>query len=74
MSNLFGILFYGIIVGLVLLAGPWCFIWAINTLIASSMSAAPAGAYVPQIVFGFWTWTAAAVIGGFSILPTLRRS
>lgn len=58
----------------ILLIGPWLFIWGINTLIASAMASAPVGAYVPQIAFGFWTWLAAAIIGGFSILPMVRRS
>jgi hypothetical protein len=74
MSAIVKLIFIAVIVAALLLVGPWCFIWAINTLIASAMSAAPAGAYVPQIVFGFWTWLAAAITGGFAILPTLRRS
>lgn len=74
MSNLIKLIFIGAIIALVLLAGPWCFIWAVNTLITSAMVGAPAGAFVPQIAFGFWTWLAAAIVGGFAILPTLRRS
>ena len=56
-----------------LLAGPWCFIWGINTMIAASMAGAPAGAFVPQIAFNFWTWVAACLVGGLSILPAVRR-
>lgn len=56
-----------------LTAGPWCFIWAVNTLIAASMVGAAAGAFVPQIAFGFWTWAAAAIVGGLAILPAVRR-
>lgn len=58
---------------LLLLLGPWLFIWGINTLIAASMAGAPAGAFVPQIAFGFWTWAAAVFVGGLAILPHARR-
>ena len=57
-----------------LLIGPWLFIWGINTLIAASMVGAPAGAFVPNIAFGFWTWLAAVFVGGLSIIPHVRRS
>jgi hypothetical protein len=56
-----------------LLIGPWLFIWGINTLIAAAMIGAPAGAFVPQIAFGFWTWLAAVFVGGLAILPSVRR-
>ena len=74
MSSIIKLLFAVGLIAFVLLAGPWCFIWAVNTLIVSAMASAPAGAYVPQIAFGVWTWLAAAIVGGFAILPTLRRS
>ncbi len=73
MGSLGKILFVAFIVVLCLLAGPWLFIWAVNTLIAASMAGAAAGAFVPQIAFGFWTWLAAALAGGFAILPSVRR-
>ena len=74
MSNLIKLAFLIAFICFLLLAGPWLFIWGINTLIASAMSAAPVGAYVPQIAFGFWTWLAAVFVGGLAIIPTLRRS
>lgn len=70
---MFKFVFLILLVCALLLIGPFLFIWAINTLIAASMAAAPAGAYVPQIAFGFWTWLAAALVGGFAILPSVRR-
>ncbi len=73
MGSLGKLAFFVIIICLALLAGPWLFIWAINTLIAASMVGAPASAFVPQIAFGFWTWLAAALAGGFAILPSVRR-
>jgi len=74
MGSLGKLLFVIFIIALVLMAGPWLLIWAINTLIAASMVGAPAGAFVPQIAFGFWTWLAAVFAGGFAILPLSRRS
>jgi hypothetical protein len=74
MGSLGKLLFAIFIVVLVVVAGPWFFIWALNTLMAASMAGAPAGAFVPHIAFGFWTWLAAAVAGGFAILPFSRRS
>lgn len=62
-----------IVIITLLLAGPWLFIWTINTLIAASMAGAPGGTFVPQIAFHFWTWLAAVLIVGFAILPTIRR-
>lgn len=74
MSSIVKLVLLILFVCFLLLIGPWLFIWAINTLIAAAMSAAPAGTYVPQIAFGFWTWLAAAIVGGFAILPSVRRS
>lgn len=73
MGSLGKFVFVIVIIVLALLAGPWLFIWAINTLIAASMVGAPTGAFVPQIAFHFWTWLAAALAGGFAILPSVRR-
>jgi hypothetical protein len=73
MGSLGKFVFLIVIITLLLLAGPWLSIWAINTLIAASMAGAPGGTFVPQIAFHFWTWLAAVLIGGFAILPTIRR-
>lgn len=62
-----------LVICLLLLLGPWLFIWGLNTLMAASMVGAPAGAFVPQIAFGFWTWLAAVFVGGLAILPSVRR-
>lgn len=51
---------------LLLMMGPWLFIWGINTL------AAAAGA-AWTIPFTFWTWLAALVLGGISWIPSSRR-
>lgn len=67
------ILVIGVIVAALLLIGPWVFIWALNTLIAAAMVGAPAGAFIPTISFGFWTWLAAAVLGGFGIFTYARK-
>ena len=74
MSDVVKFVFLIFFVCFMLLIGPWLFIWAINTLISAAMASAPAGSFVPQIVFGFWTWLAAAIVGGFAILPSVRRS
>lgn len=58
-----GIIF--IIVGLTL--GPWCFIWAINTLVAAG------GVTTFVIPFDFWTWLAAVILGGLQLIPRIRR-
>lgn len=73
MEALFKLFFAVLFICFLLLVGPWCFIWAVNTLIAASMVGAAAGAFVPQIAFGFWTWLAAAIVGGLAILPSVRR-
>lgn len=74
MDSLFKIaLVIGFIV-LLLILGPWLFIWGINTLIAAAMAGAPAGTFVPNIAFGFWTWLAAVFVGGMAIIPHARRS
>lgn len=74
MYSLGKLLFFIFVIVLAVLIGPWLFIWAINTLIAASMLGAPASAFVPHIAFGFWTWLSAALVGGFAILPSTRRS
>lgn len=53
---------------IMLLLGPWCVIWAINTLVAAG------GVTTFVIPFTFWTWLSAAVIGGLAVLPSARRS
>lgn len=73
MDSLIKLVFLVAFICLLLLLGPWLFIWGINTLIASAMASAPVGAFVPQIAFGFWTWLAAVFVGGLAIIPTLRR-
>jgi hypothetical protein len=49
------------------MAGPWCLIWAINTLVAAG------GVTTFAIPFDFWTWLAALLLGGLSIIPKSRR-
>lgn len=73
MSDLFKLILIVVFICFVLLIGPWLFIWGINTLIAASMAGAPAGAFVPQIAFGFWTWLAAVFVGGLAMIPSVRR-
>jgi hypothetical protein len=73
MSSIIKLALVVLMVCFLLLAGPRCFIWGINTLIAASMVGAAAGAFVPQIAFGFWTWVAACLVGGLAILPAVRR-
>ena len=68
MTNLVKILFILSFIGLVLIAGPWCLIWAVNTLVAAG------GVTTFFIPFTFWTWLAAAVLGGLAIVPASRRS
>ncbi len=59
MGKLFGGLFLiGLIIFLIIL-GPWCFIWAINTLVVAG------GVTAFHIPFDFWTWLAAVLLGGF---------
>lgn len=67
MDNTFKIVF-GILFIIVLLSiGPWLLLWAINTLVAAG---GVTGFYIP---FTFWTWLAAVLLGGFSIIPKVRR-
>lgn len=73
MEALFKLVLIVLLICFLLLIGPWLFIWGINTLMAASMVGAPAGAFVPQIAFGFWTWLAAVFVGGLAILPHARR-
>ena len=47
--------------------GPWCLIWAINTLVAAG------GITAFVIPFDFYTWLAALLLGGLSIIPRTRR-
>lgn len=70
MDNLLKLIVVLFIVGLVLIAGPWCLIWAVNTI------ALEAGWIVAAkvIPFTFWTWLAAVLLGGLAIIPSSRRS
>lgn len=54
-------------IAFILSIGPWCLIWAINTLVAAG------GVTTFVIPFTFWTWLAAAIIGGLSVIPAMRR-
>ena len=54
-------------IALVAMAGPWCLIWAVNTLVAAG------GVTSFFIPFDFWTWLAALLLGGLSIIPKTRR-
>ena len=56
-----------VVIAVLLAIGPWCFIWAINTLVAAG------GVTTFVIPFTFWTWLAAAIIGGMAIIPSMRR-
>lgn len=67
MTNLIKLVFSIVFICFILLIGPWCFIWAINTLVAA------AGVTTFVIPFTFWTWVAAIVLGGMSIIPSVRR-
>ena len=51
----------------ILTIGPWLFLWAVNTLAAAGGAV---GFYIP---FTFWTWLAAVLLSGFSIIPKVRR-
>lgn len=77
MSNLLKvILIFGFFVA-ALIFGPWCFIWACNTLIINSglvPALVGASAVDGPIIFTFWTWLAAVIIGGLSIIPRFSRS
>lgn len=74
MGNLLKLILIVAFVIFCLIIGPWCMIWGINTLIADAMVGAAVGTFIPQITFGFWTWLAAVVVGGLSIIPRIRRS
>ena len=52
---------------LMVMAGPWCLIWAVNTLVAAG------GVTTFVVPFDFYTWLAALLIGGLSIIPKTRR-
>ena len=52
---------------LMVMVGPWCMIWAINTLVAAG------GVTGFYIHFTFETWLAALFLGGVSIIPRTRR-
>jgi hypothetical protein len=65
--NLIKFVFWLAFVALLLAAGPWCLIWAINTLVAAG------GVTTFIIPFDFWTWLAALLLGGLSIIPNTRR-
>jgi hypothetical protein len=67
MSNLIKLVLSIAFICFLLLIGPWCFIWAINTL------AVAGGATSFYIPFTFWTWLAAIVLGGMSVIPRVRR-
>lgn len=78
MSNLVKIIFFALFILFVVIAGPWCFIWAVNTLLIASglfpTLATATSAIGTPIAFNFWTWLAALVLGGFSVVPRVRRS
>lgn len=74
MSNLIKLILFVCFVCFVLLAGPLCVIWAVNYFIQAAMIGAPAGAFIPHIAFEFYSWLAAVILGGMSILPSVRRS
>lgn len=77
MSSLIKIILSIAFVILLLIAGPWCMIWAVNTLIINSglvPALIGASAVDGPIVFTFWTWLAAVVLGGFSIIARFRHS
>jgi len=67
MKSLSIILLYGIIVAFFILLGPWCFIWAINTLVQAG------GATSFVIPFNFWTWLASLILNGTTILNLRGR-
>jgi hypothetical protein len=65
--NLIKLVFWLAFVLLMVMAGPWCLIWAINTLVAAG------GVTTFFIPFDFYTWLAALLLGGLSIIPKTRR-
>lgn len=62
---IFSVLFFV----LALMIGPWLFVWALNTMIIWSglVAAWPIGssAVAGPIIFNFWSWLAAVILGGF---------
>jgi hypothetical protein len=72
MDSLVKIILVVVVVAVLLMIGPWLAIWSINTLMAAAMVGAPAGAFVPHIAFGFWTWLAAALLFGLGIFATRK--
>jgi hypothetical protein len=68
MGNLLKIIIVGVFISFLLIAGPWCVIWAINQLMISAIPNA-----IP-ITFNFWNWLAAVILGGVAILPGSRRN
>lgn len=69
MENTVKLAFIIALIGIVVIAGPWCLIWAINT-IAVEAGWITAAHIIP---FTFWTWLAAVLIGGLAIVPGQRR-
>jgi hypothetical protein len=65
--NMFKLIGWLTFVIIMAMAGPWCLIWAINTLVAAG------GVTTFAIPFDFWTWLAALLLGGLSIIPKSRR-
>ena len=77
MSNLFKLILFICFVCFILLAGPWCFIWALNAMLIGTgliPSIAGLSAANGPILFTFWNWLAAVILGGLAILPSVRRS
>jgi hypothetical protein len=67
MSSIIKLALVALMICFLLLTGPWCFIWGINTLVAAG------GVTTFNIPFTFWTWVAACLVGGLAILPAARR-
>lgn len=67
MGNVFKLVLGLIFVIFMVTIGPWCFIWAINELVVAG------GVTTFAIPFTFWTWLAALILGGLSIIPMFRR-
>ena len=71
MTKLLGVVFMVAFIIFALLIGPWCVIWAINELMTNALAGSTS---IPQITFTFWTWLAAAILGGFALIPRFSRS
>jgi len=67
MSDIFKIVLGVIFIIFMVTIGPWSVIWAINELVAAG------GVTTFAIPFTFWTWLAALILGGLSIIPMFRR-